>query len=125
LEPIRQFLSEYVDSFDELDALAVLVDRAGACEDDALAAVVRASPEALEETLERLESRGMIVRSADAAVVRLVLEDPRLAEAVALYRSDPVSVLKIMNTLAIERLRAGATRAFADAFVLRRRKPDG
>jgi DNA-binding transcriptional ArsR family regulator len=124
LTPIREFLSEYVESFEELDALSALVERGSVCEADALAAAVRESPESLEETLGRLERRGLVERGA-AGGVRLLLGDPRLPELVALYRSDPVAVLKMMNTLAIERLRAGATRAFADAFLLRRKKPDG
>jgi DNA-binding IclR family transcriptional regulator len=123
LNAVRDFLAEYVESFDELTVLLALEATGGASTSAELSSRTRLADAALRTALEQLAARGLLHATPDA--VRLAAADPRLAELAALYRDDTVAVLKMMNALALERVRLGATRAFADAFVIRRNKPDG
>lgn len=118
---VRDFLAEYVETFEELGAVVAVASAGGACPyATALAATRLAEPEGAE-VLDRLVARGLLAYSADRREVRAALDDPRLAELAALYREDTVAVLRLMNSLAIDRVRLGATRLFADAFVFRRK----
>lgn len=48
-----------------------------------------------------------------------------LGRLVELYEQQPIEIIKLMSTNAIERVRTAALRAFADAFVLRKDKDNG
>jgi hypothetical protein len=123
LKPLRDFLADYVEGYEELATLVALHAAGGEASAVELGAATRLRPSALAEVIERLARAGVVRTSGEH--VALAIDDPRLAELAALYRNDPVAVLTMMNALAIERVRLGATRAFADAFVIRRNKSDG
>jgi len=48
-----------------------------------------------------------------------------LARLVEVYEEQPIEIIKLMSTNAIERVRTAALRAFADAFVLHKGKDNG
>ncbi len=51
--------------------------------------------------------------------------DARTVDALArLFHDNRVGIITILNAYAVERMRHGAVRAFSDAFLLRKPKPD-
>lgn len=50
-------------------------------------------------------------------------DEAALKELVQLYAGDPMSIVKALGDIAMSRLRSMATRAIADAFVLRKKTP--
>jgi hypothetical protein len=124
-EKVRDFLAEYVDGFQELELLVALVERGGPAALDELARQSHGSNAELASAAGRLRAAGVLVAGEARDPLRIALDDPRLGELAELYRRDPVVVLRLLNALAIERVRVGATRVFADALLIRRRKPDG
>lgn len=81
----------------------------------------------IASTLAELASHGLIVReppdryraavtSPDASTIDAMLE---------LYARDPLSMLRILNELALRRLRGLTARKFSDAFILSKKKEDG
>jgi hypothetical protein len=52
--------------------------------------------------------------ATDGAIGRLALE----------YTQDPTRVVRLLNAIAIERVRTSAVRAFADSFVLKKKDRD-
>src|SRR5690348_7119132 len=130
-EALRAFLREYIDSFESLEVLLLLhrertawtADELGRrfkirapVIDDALASLVRAG---LVNTPER--SVLTAYRYADEDLVR----DALIALLERTYRDEPIKIMQLMSANAIERLRNGAIRAFADAFVFRKDKGRG
>lgn len=130
-EAVRAFLRDYVDSFESLEVLLLLhrertartADELGRhfkirapVIDDALASLVRAG---LVNTPER--SVLTAYRYADEDLVR----DALIALLERTYRDEPIKIMQLMSANAIERLRNGAIRAFADAFVFRKDKGRG
>jgi hypothetical protein len=84
--------------------------------DDALASLVRAK---LVNTTEHNVLTSY--RYADEDPVRHAL----VASLEQIYSDEPIQVMQLMSANAIERLRSGAIRAFADAFVFRKDKDRG
>ena len=130
-EAIRGFLRDYIDSFESLEVLLLLYRERTAwtadelCRrfkirapvvDDALASLVRAK---LVNTTEQNVLTSY--RYADEDLVR----DALIASLELTYRDEPLQVIQLMSANAIERLRSGAIRAFADAFVFRKDKGRG
>lgn len=117
---IRRLLETDLDSFEKLEVLAKLRATVSGLE--------LADPlfenEAMRWTLDELlrmrfvERRGQLYvlgpRGAEAAVVALL----------SLYESDRMVVVAELSTLALERIRSMASRAFANAFVLRKKRGD-
>lgn len=127
---IREFVARYVETVEELETLAALAALTGGegqawVDVASLAAQTKLEPSSFGATLGALASRHAIELADDGRRTRLALDAGLLADLLSQYRSNPVAVLKLLNALAIQRLRSGATRAFADAFLLRRKDSDG
>lgn len=129
-EAVRAFLRDYIDSFESLEMLLLLRRERTAC--------------TAEELCRRLKTRAPLIDDALASLVRgrlvntdqnpLTLytyadEDPARDAIVGslerLYRDEPIQIMQLMSTNAIERLRTSTIRAFADAFVVRKGKDRG
>ena len=129
-EAVRAFLRDYIDSFESLEVLLLL-----RAEQTALTA---------EELCRRLSTHAPLIDDALASLVRarLVNADQKVPalyryadqgsarDAIAgslerIYRDEPIKIMQLMSTNAIERLRTSTIRAFADAFVVRRDKDSG
>jgi hypothetical protein len=123
-EAVRAFLADHVDGFQELELLAALVARGGSASIEDLARDAHTTVSELVPAVERLRGSGVLDAGEPRDACRVAVDDPRLEELVEIYRRDPVVVLRMLNSLAIERVRLGATRAFADAFLIRRKNRD-
>lgn len=130
-DEVRAFLRDNIDSFESLETLLLLrrertawtaeelcrrLSTRAALIDDALAALVRTR---LVSTFDR--DTLTLYRYADADSAR----DGIVGSLERAYRDEPMQVMRLMSTYAIERLRTGALRAFADAFIFRKGKGRG
>ncbi len=95
-----------------------------------VAALTKFPLPAVTEALARLCSRGLLSPTALEPVrYRYGVEDPGTREQVdrivLAYRSDPLEIIGLMTTNAIERVRTEAGRTFAECFRIKRGKPNG
>jgi len=132
-EEVREFLRANVRSYEQLEILLALRH---APRDWTLAELTRElhlSDTAAAYAIEALQRSGLIeARSAAGGGVRTFSytatgnTPARVLDLVANdLRDRPATLLRVMSAQAVERVRTGAARAFADAFVLRKDKPDG
>jgi len=47
--------------------------------------------------------------------------EPQIAEAERLYAADPTKMLKVLSSVAMQRIRGMAARTFAEAFRIRKK----
>lgn len=129
-EAIRSFLQEHIRSYEDLEALLLLRARSSTWEASAVAEALNLSEEVARETLEHLRRRGLSSAPEHARPRRYGYQPATagLAQAVDMlaqaYEERRVAVMRLMSENAIARMRTSASRAFADAFVLGRRKGD-
>lgn len=122
---VQAFLRERMESYEQLEVLLLLRARP----DDAWAANAVGSelhmPEAAaDHSLRALSRHGLL--SVAASPKELVFSyRPESAELAALveklagaYTEQRIEVVRLMTTNSIDRLRAGALRTFANAFIL-------
>lgn len=127
---VRALVAERVHGFEQLEALLFLRARpTEECTSEAVAAALRIPVASATAALEDLVKRGLA--SARESAPQAYRFDPATLElraAVAglerAYAEQRLAVIKLLSDHAIERLRTGATRAFADSFLIGRRKND-
>jgi DNA-binding MarR family transcriptional regulator len=132
-DDVRALLRERIESYEELEVLLALErDRSAERTAEELSAAQRIAPALAEAAVRALESRGLLAGrrgSAHGSCYRYSPATPALDAAVRglvrVYAEQPISIIKIMSENAIQRVRTGAVRAFADAFILRKDKSDG
>jgi predicted transcriptional regulator len=130
-EEVRTFLRDYIDSYEGLEVLLLLRRVRTAWTTEALCARLKTSATLIDRTLATLV-RARLVNSANQNVPTsyTYAEEDETRDAILCaldraYREEPIEVIQLMSTNAIERLRTGAIRAFADAFILRKDKDRG
>jgi predicted transcriptional regulator len=132
-DDVRALLSERIESYEQLEILLALESARGTERtSEELSATLRIGSALVEPALRSLESRGLIGRRSTTEHEPHYLYMPAtsaldgavraLARA---YAEQPIPVIKLMSENAIQRVRTGAVRAFADAFILRKDKNDG
>jgi hypothetical protein len=125
---MRELLERRIDSFEKFE----VVRRVWLRRDETLASATIADDlqlpaGELTSTLNELIAHGLVmpagpdcyrasVTSRDAETIQAMLE---------IYARDPLSMLRILNELALRRLRGLTARKFSDAFVLSKKKEDG
>lgn len=132
-DDVRALLSERIESYEQLEILLALERARGAEKtSDELSTTLRVGSALVEPALRALESRGLIGRRSTTEHEPHYLYMPATAaldgavQALArAYAEQPIPVIKLMSENAIQRVRTGAVRAFADAFILRKDKNDG
>ncbi|MGH9523175.1 MAG: hypothetical protein ACRD3E_11655 [Terriglobales bacterium] len=124
-ETVRALLTECIESYEELEILLLLhgVGETGLTAVESALRLRIGSPLAAA-ALGSLTNRGLVSTVGSDPESKYVYSpnSPILDEAVGClareYRNQPIRVIKLLSRNAIERLRAGALRAFADAFIL-------
>ena len=129
----RALLRERIESYEELEMLLALERVRGDSKTaEELSNTVRVPVPFVEQAVRKLEAHGLIERRDGTARDR---RDARYTYAPAsadldaavralakAYAQQPIPIIKLMSENAIQRLRSGAARAFADAFILRKDK---
>ncbi|MFZ5890719.1 MAG: hypothetical protein ACOY0T_06675 [Myxococcota bacterium] len=129
LNALRVFLSERVESFEELEALLLLRGAGVPLTTFDLSERLGLSEASTSLALQALVTRGLLrsLESGAAARYWYSAENPfdsdveRLA---ATYRNERMLVVELMAKNALARIRSAALRTFAEAFRVRGRKDD-
>lgn len=128
---VRALLFECIDSFEQLEVLVFLhAERARSFSAPALAETLRFPPDAVATALHALVTRRLIEALAGASPKRFRF-DPRSERALAVealascWAAHRYEIVRLLGTYAMERVRNSAARAFADAFLIGRKKKDG
>jgi DNA-binding IclR family transcriptional regulator len=131
-ESVRLLLREHMTTFERLEALLYL--RKHAADEHTAKSVsdrLGVPPELTSEALAGLTASGLVARGHGNGTFRFAPATPELANAAeglaTAYREQSAAVLSAMSMYAIERIRSGPMRAFADSFVLgtKKGKDDG
>jgi hypothetical protein len=125
--PVRALLRDQVQSVETLEVLQLVSgdsQRSWTAPDTA--AELKTSVDVSTEALQRLQAGGLMSAPSPGAY-RFAPATPALAAAVGelrrCYAADRLSILKLMNALALEQMRTAMLRTLAEAFRLRRREP--
>lgn len=126
---VQRFLLENLESYEQLQAL-LLIAKAPDKDWTAkhVAEALRLSPASARAVLEHLSRRSLLKGrgAVDEMLFTYVPEQAAVVQRlVQICGSEPHVVMKWMNTHALERVRSEAIKTFADAFLLRKKKPDG
>jgi hypothetical protein len=129
-DPLRLFLFERVSSYEELEALLFLAQNEERELTDAeVAAALGAPVDPIEEALRGLASRGELVEATQRAGLALYRYAPRdearrarVDELRQAYAERRLSVVRMMSSNAVERVRGAAMQRLADAFRVQRGK---
>ncbi len=126
-EDVRAFLRLRIENYEQLEILRLLNRQPeklwSATE---LGEELRLSPELADAAAQALGAAGLVEHSMTEAVVRYgcyhadPLTKATVERVLQLYREQPLQILKLMSSNAIERVRTAALRAFADAFVVKK-----
>ena len=133
---MRTLLREHIESYEELETLLALERLRGAGKTtEELSAAVHVGVPLIEGAVRSLEVRRFVERRASAPEENALEHEPRYFYAPAsseldcavralakAYAEQPIPIIKLMSENAIQRLRTGAARAFADAFILKKDK---
>jgi hypothetical protein len=129
---IEAFLGSAVETFEELEVLMLLHEhRQREWTADEIAAKVGLCGIAIGQACVALRDtgllRGRIETGAHAFCYRPrdPTQDHAVAEIARLYTVDRLSIVKLLNANAIERIRTAAMRMFADAFLIRKGRKGG
>jgi hypothetical protein len=116
-----------VDTLEKLEVARVLSRSQSPRPVPEITAEIGLPQPAIEEAIAGLRDSRVVI--ADVTGYRLDPQGPHaagIAALVKLYDDDRVRVLHLLTQNALARIRAGAARTFADAFVLRpKKKGDG
>jgi DNA-binding IclR family transcriptional regulator len=128
-ELVRQLLREHMTSFERLEVLLFLHKHgAEPLSPQDIGNQLGMPPELVLEATAGLEASRLAQRQGDARF-RFAPATPALANAVeelaVAYREQSAAVMSAMSMYAIERIRSGPMRAFADSFLLGKRKDNG
>ena len=129
-DQLRAFLREHVSSYEELEALLLLVRQPGqAFSDSEVAAALNVGTDAITPALERLASpEGLlsVTERAGRVYYQFAPRTGQLAELsrelLQLHAEQRLTLVQMMSANALERVRGAAMRRLADAFKLERPK---
>lgn len=131
-EEIKRWLFIHCEDLVDLEILAKLHELAAdlTVNETEIAALAKFPPAAVRDALARLCSRGLLSPSALEPVrYRYAVADPevhdRIHSVILAYRDDPLAIMNLMTTNAIERVRTEAVRTFAECFRIGRPKSNG
>lgn len=123
-------LREHLTTFEQLEVLLYLRNhRDGEFDAAALGETLALRSEHLIEALKGLAASELITAGPDGNSFRFAPRSPELTDAVeglaVAYQEHSAPILSTMSIYAIERIRSGPLRAFADSFVVGGKKRDG
>src|SRR5665213_1412496 len=130
-EDVRTFLSERIESYEQLEILLLLRRQNTGWTVQRLSSHLKISPSLTEAAVADLLSRGLVDSPLGPSQVRYTggSRGPELEVTIArladVYAARPIEIIRLMTANAIERVRTAALRTFVDAFVLRRDKDNG
>ena len=125
-EDVRVFLSQYIDSYEQLELLLLLRREGSEWTAQDLCPRLKISLPLTEAALSALHSRGLLQSSVGPGapyyrpMSRADGFDETMSRLASVYASQPIQIIRLMSANAIERVRTAALRTFVDAFVFRK-----
>ena len=123
---VQTLLRERISSYEQLHVLLLLFQDRTEWSAEALAAHFRLSTASMSATLSVLATQGLDVPAHEVPEPRYRyasgVHDAAVEALGYTYREQPLAVIRLMAEQSIERIRADALRAFADAFLFRKGK---
>ena len=122
----RAFLETTLRSFEKLELLHAVRTSGRAVSRAELAVASRLDATVVAAMLVELEQATLVELDSRSELVTLgVLARDHVCESLlALYQADRTVVLSTLSSIAVKRIRSMTARAFADAFVLRKKRGD-
>jgi len=131
-EDVRALLHEHIESYEQLEVLLLLRrERYEEWTVEGLAARLHVREELVGSALEGLKAGGLVAATSTAPAPRFAYRPTSSGLDAAAGRLDreyaerPIRIIQLMSANAIERVRTAALHTFADAFVLKKKDPDG
>ena len=125
----RALLEAHLYSFEKLELLHALRSAGRPVSRDELVTVARLDRDVVADVLAQLELAHLVELDASGKLASLgvTAREPICESLLALYQADRAAVMAVVSSIAVRRIRSMAADAFADAFVLRKKKrgPDG
>ncbi len=126
---VRRLLSTRIDTFEKLEIVAALaVAPQTTLTVDQIAITVRIPRDVIRQAIVELRSATLVQLTERGAIKLLSLsqgDQTAVTDLLEAYALDPLSVAKFLGEIAMERIRNMASRAFADAFVPRKKPTEG
>lgn len=127
---VRSFVEERIHTLEQLEILLLLHARPSCSPTIAqLAQELRLTPEQVSSGLDGLRAAGLLSAGAQDGCARYQPESAALAAQVdalaAAYQSSRVSLIVLISSNAMDRVRNAGLRAFAQAFLVKGPKKDG
>lgn len=122
----QALMQAHLDSFEKLELVRALRASVRPMSRTELERECRFSPDTVLEALGSLSQMNVVELDAERSFARLgkVAQDPAFDALMRFYDDDRSAVLAMLSKVAMERIRSMAARAFADAFILRRKQGD-
>src|SRR5688572_16273331 len=118
----RALMTEVLDSFEKLEVVLCLARLGAATPLATLACEAGLRDVRAAEAPADLIADGVVATGSDPDRIADGPSAAHVGELVELHRADRMEVVALMATTALERMRARADRAFADAFVIGSKK---
>ncbi|MBZ0238767.1 MAG: hypothetical protein K8M05_41035 [Deltaproteobacteria bacterium] len=127
---IQRLLETTIDSFEKLEIVRCLWKRDTApWSTERLGERVGTAADHIATSLDELTDAGIVratVRGREYVASKGGAHDARIEQLLALYEEDPLAIMRVINEIAVQRIRSMAARTFADSFLMRRpKKPEG
>ncbi len=126
---VRELLEKRVDSFEKLELVLLLHHaRERTMAVPALADKLRLSREVARRLVVELRAASLVDFTYGGMVQLLPssqLDQVVLDEVIRAYGDDPIQIMRLLSEIALNRIRTLASHAFADAFVLGRKRRTG
>lgn len=118
---LRLLLETKLDTFEKLEVVAVLSRRDGmAATFDDVARELQVGTDVLRRIATDLARSGLV--AIDGETLTLTATDHELRTIAEGAQLDPRTIIRLLASLALDRVRGMAARSFADAFTLRKKK---
>jgi hypothetical protein len=128
-DDVLGLLRDRVSSLEELETLRLLhVGRQEWWNGEAVGARLKIPPASADEALEQLHRQGLLVSRVQSGITLYKYEgveaalDATVGRLIHAYDDERISVMKVLSSNAVERVRSSVIRTFADAFVVGRKK---
>ncbi|HEX3477699.1 MAG TPA: hypothetical protein VHT91_21910 [Kofleriaceae bacterium] len=123
---VRALLVTKLDSYEKLEVMRALRTAGRTMSRSGLEAACRLSSDALDDALPDLERSKLIEHDPMHHGIRIGAAgaDPCFATLMQTYDEDRAAVLAVLSSAVMQRLRSMTARAFADAFVIRKKRGD-
>lgn len=126
---IQRLLETTIDSFEKLEIVRSLWRQdAAPWSAERLAERVGTSADHIEASLDELTAAGIVrsmAKGRELAAAKGCAQAPTIEQLLALYAEDPLAIMRVINEIAVQRIRSMAARTFADSFLMRRpKKPE-